>query len=170
MSVRGTKPPAGPPRGVSRRVLLAALASLPAAAAGLLRPTALRAEPSVYEQERISREAQEAFQNVINLWREEVYFELYDHGTAASRQRIGREAFAQRMVELRWIPEGPLNERRVETTFHFRTLVYVTAEVRYREKFNPQRSFAKRHTLAMLRENGDWHVDLVALLRAPYTA
>jgi len=139
-------------------------------AAALLTALALhaRAEPNAFEQERLQAEALESFQRTLRLWREELYFELYDRGMQSTRRRVGREAFAQRMVELRWVPAGELNPRHTSTTFKFRSMVYVTARITYRSKFNPDDTFDKRQTFLLLREDEAWHVDLIELLRAPY--
>jgi hypothetical protein len=153
-----------------RSALLPALLVLALAAAGLLGPaTALRAEPNYYEQRKIEAQALEAFSRVIELWEEEAYFELYDHGMAASKARISREDFAQRMVQLSWKPEGALNPTHTKAEFRFRTVVYVTARIPYRGKFNPDDRFSKDQTLLLLQEDGQWKVDLIALIRAPYS-
>ena len=142
-------------------LLLAALLLGPAAA--------LRAEPNTFEQRKIEAQALESFKRIVQLWQEEVYFELYDHGMAASKARISRADFAQRMVELSWVPEGDLNPTHLKAQFRFRTVVYVTARVPYRHKFNPDNRFSKEQTLLLLQEDGQWKVDLIALIRSPYS-
>ena len=132
-------------------------------------PTALQADPNYFEQRKIEAQALETFRRVITLWQEEVYFELYDHGMASSQARISREAFAQRMVQLSWKPAGPLNPTHTSAQFRFRTVVYVTAQIPYRGKFNPDDTFTKKQTLLLLQEGGQWKVDLIALIRAPYS-
>lgn len=135
----------------------------------LLAPAVPQAEPNFFEQRKIEAQALETFRRVITLWQEEVYFELYDHGMAASQGRLSREEFAQRMVELAWVPEGELNPRFLKAEYRFRTVVYVTARVPYRHKFNPDNRFVKEQTLLLLREGGQWKVDLVSLIRAPFS-
>jgi hypothetical protein len=98
-----------------------------------------------------------------------VYFELYDHGMAASKARITREEFAQRMVELSWVPEGELSPRHLKAQYRFRTVVYVSARIPYRHKFNPDNRFSREQTLLLLQEDGQWKVDLIALVRAPFS-
>ena len=132
-------------------------------------PTALQADPNYFEQRKIEAQALETFRRVITLWQEEVYFELYDHGMASSQARISREEFAQRMVELSWVPEGELNPTYLKAQYRFRTVVYVSARIPYRHKFNPDNRFSKEQTLLMLQEDGQWKVDLIALIRAPYS-
>lgn len=144
------------------------LAALLAAGLVLAPAAATRAEPNYYEQRQTEAQALEAFNRVIELWEEEAYFELYSHGTTASRARISRDAFAQRMVQLSWKPSGPLNPTYTKAEFRFRTVVYVTARIPYKGKFNPDDQFSKKQTLLMQEENGQWKVDLIALIRAPY--
>lgn len=146
-----------------------AVCALALVAALLLGPAAARAEPNVYEQRKIEAQALESFNRIIELWQEEAYFELYDHGMASSQARISREDFAQRMVQLSWKPAGPLNPTHTSAQFRFRTVVYVTAQIPYRGKFNPDDTFTKKQTLLLLQEGGQWKVDLIALIRAPYS-
>jgi hypothetical protein len=157
-------------RRARRPSRLAAMLAAAMLAAALLGPTAaLQAEPNYYEQRKIEAQALEGFKRVVQLWQEEVYFELYDHGMAASKARISREEFAQRMVELSWVPEGELNPTHLKARYRFRTAVYVTARIPYRHKFNPDNRFSKDQTLLMLQEDGQWKVDLIALIRSPYS-
>ncbi len=162
--------PARAPRAMPpRRTLAVTLATvlLPVLLAGPAAP--LRAEPNFFEQRKIEAQALEAFKRVISLWQEEVYFELYDVGMAASKARISREQFAQRMVELTWLPEGELNPTHLKATFRFRTAVYITARIPYKDKFNPDKIFTSEQTLLLLQEDGQWKVDLIALIRAPFS-
>lgn len=129
----------------------------------------VRAEPNFFEQRRIEAKALEAFRRVIVLWQEEVYFELYDEGMSASKARISQEEFAQRMVELSWVPHGELNPKYLKADFRFRTVVYVSARIPYRHKFNPESRFSKQQTMVLIFEKGRWRVDLIELIRSPYS-
>jgi len=166
----------GLPRlAVKVTVKLAAKLAVAVALAGLLLAGLLvgpagtaRAEPGSQEQSKIEAQAVEAFKRIMSLWREEVYFELYDQGTAASKARITREEFAQRMVQLEWLPEGELNPRFLKAEYRFRTMIYIQARIPYRNKFNVGEPFAKDQTVVLLQEEGQWHVDLIQLVRSPY--
>ena len=48
-------------------------------------------------------------------------------------------------------------------------MVYGPAGVRNRHKFNPDNRFSKEQTLLLLQEDGQWKVDLIALIRSPYS-
>jgi hypothetical protein len=145
-------------------VFLGALAALSAAP----RPPAAAAAPNAFEQRKIEAQALEAFRRMLTLWREEVYFELYDQGMEASKARISRENFAQRMVQLEWLPQGDPNPRYLSANYRFRTLTYVKVRVLYRNKFNPSQQFSKDQTFLLTQEQGAWRIDLVDLIRSPY--
>jgi hypothetical protein len=127
------------------------------------------ADPNVEEQHVIEDEAVRAFRHMITLWREELYFELYDSGWQASKARIGTEEFARRMVELAWVPEGDLDAKFLNTDFRHRTVVYINARFLFQNKFNPSQRFSKEESLLLLKEDGQWRVDLVQLIRSPYS-
>lgn len=127
-----------------------------------------RAEPNLFERGQIETEALEAFRVILALWKEELYFELYDLGSETTRNRISREDFAQRMVELSWVPHGELNPKYLNSSFSFRTMVHVAARVQYRHKFNAAIEFHKDQSFILLEEEGVWRIDLVQLIRAPF--
>ena len=127
-----------------------------------------RAEPNAFEKREIEAAALEAFKTIVTLWREELYFELYDLGSESTRARVSKEEFAGRMVRLNWLPEGELNPEFLKAKFRFRTMVYVAARIRYRDKFNPESEFLKEQTFLLLKERGEWRIDLIKLVRAPF--
>ncbi len=132
-------------------------------------PGAPRAEPNPAERKKIAEQALESFKQMVNLWREELYFDLYDFGMEATKTRISREEFAQRMVRLSWVPEGELNPRFLKTDFRFRTMVYVRVRILYRNKFKPTETFSKDQTVLLLFEGKTWRIDLIQLVRSPYS-
>ncbi len=154
-----------------RRAALAVMAGLVLQAAlafHLAAPGLLQAAPTRFEKHKIEEQAVEAFRRIIGLWQEELYFELYDHGMETTKARISREDFAQRMVELSWVPAAELNAKFLKGEFRFRTMVYVSARVQYRHKFNASSVFFKEHTFLLLEEAGTWRIDLIRLVRAPF--
>ena len=126
------------------------------------------ANPNPFEQKNIEAQALEAFKVIMALWREELYFELYDLGSESTKSRISREEFAQRMVELSFVPYGELNPKHLKSEMSFRTLIYIKARVDYRHKFNTSRRFYRDHIFLLLEEDNTWRVDLIQLIRAPY--
>lgn len=127
-----------------------------------------QAEPTRYEKQNVEAQALEAFRRMLGLWKEELYFELYEFGMESTKKQVSMGIFAQRMVELAWVPHGELNAKFLKPKFRFRTMVYINARVEYRHKFNPDRKFLKDHTFLLFEENGTWRIDLVQLVRAPY--
>lgn len=126
------------------------------------------AAPTRYEKQEVEAQALEAFRRIMGLWKEELYFELYESGMESTKKQVSLEDFAQRMVELAWVPQGELNTKFLKPKFRFRTMVYISARVQYRHKFNPDETFFKDHTFLLLEENGTWRIDLVQLVRAPF--
>lgn len=156
-------------RPIGRRTLLAGIPALGAASlAWALAAPAARAEPNAFERREIGDEALEAFRRMITLWREELYFELYEEGWQTSKSRVSLEDFAQRMVKLSWVPEGGPDEKFLRADFRHRTMVYVETRLTFQHKFDPTRSFTKPYATLLLLENGRWRIDLVQLLRSPY--
>lgn len=169
--------PAGITRRLQRRVgvpfiigslLAAPLLALTLAFTVTMVATVADAEPNPFEKRDIEEQALESFRRFILLWQEELYFELYDLGIASTRKRITREEFARRMVELTWVPHGKLNPKYLNSNMRFRTMVYVKARVVYRNKFNENQVFSNDQTMLLLKEDGEWRVDLIAMIRSPY--
>jgi len=69
-------------------------------------PEAIARQPTPAELEAIRKETKLVFQNFLQLWQEERYFELYKYGKKQSKEQIAIEEFATRMVELNWVPVG----------------------------------------------------------------
>jgi hypothetical protein len=129
----------------------------------------VRADPNLDEQRAIAEEALRAFRQMITLWREELYFELYESGWQTSKARLSTEEFARRMVELAWVPEGEPDPKFLKADFRHRTMVYVNARFLFQNKFNPTQRFSRDDSLLLLKEDGQWKVDLVQLIRSPYS-
>lgn len=126
-------------------------------------------DPNLFEQRKIKARALEAFETVVSLWKEELYFEMYDMGSKATKGRVNKEEFSQRMVNLSWIPKGELNPKYVKTVYKFRTMVHVSVRLQYRHKINTKEVFYRDHTFLMLQEKGAWTIDLIQVVRAPYS-
>jgi len=155
-----------PPPQVHRRRLASGVAV--ALLLALLPAGVPLAGPHPAEQRKIEAQALESFRRVLALWREEVYFDLYDQGTEASKARISREDFAQRMVQLEWLPFGEPNPRYFTADFRFRSMVYIKTQIAYRNKFDAAQEFTREQNFLLLLEQGAWRVDLIEILRSPY--
>ncbi|MBF0276863.1 MAG: hypothetical protein HQM13_03695 [SAR324 cluster bacterium] len=128
----------------------------------------LPTRPTPYEIEKIQNQVDQAFKNFLRLWAEEQYFELYKLGKQQSREYLSTEQFAVRMVQLDWVPEGLVEDQPFEISFRYRTFIYVDAGIKFRHKTKGELTFEKRQTFLLLWENGQWHFDLLQMLRSPF--
>ncbi|MBF0289675.1 MAG: hypothetical protein HQM14_17825 [SAR324 cluster bacterium] len=126
------------------------------------------ARPTPFEVTKIRDTVDSAFQQFIQLWAEERYFELYEWGKKQSRDFITPEEFATRMVKLDWVPVGLIEEEPFQISFRFRTFIYVEASLKFRHKTKASLQFQKRQTFLLLWENGRWSFDLLQMLRSPF--
>ena len=126
-------------------------------------------QPNTFEQQAIETQVLQSFQRIYTLWREELYFELYDMGMQSTQGRLEKADFAQRMVETTWVPVGNLNPRYFVLDFRFRTLVYLTARITYANKYIPEQTIVLDQVWLMMLEDGVWKIDLVQVLRSPFS-
>ncbi len=121
--------------------------------------------PHAFERQKIEAQALASFQAVVRLWAEEDYFALYERGLSKSRNALEREEFVRRMVRLKHVPQWPLNPAQIRTKLHFRGVVYVTATVVYRTKQAQQKPVLRRQTFLLMREDAQWRIDLLRVVR-----
>ena len=125
-------------------------------------------QPTPAELEAIRKETKIVFQNFLQLWQEERYFELYEYGKRHSRNQLTIEEFATRMVELDWVPAGLLSENIPEVNYRYRTLLYVDAAILFRHKRIMDLQFSKQQSFLLLKEEGKWRFDLLQMIRSPF--
>ena len=125
-------------------------------------------QPSPAELDAIQNETMVVFQNFLQLWREESYFELYNFGKQQSLNQITIEEFATRMVELDWVPVGLEIENKPAISYYYRTLLYVTAVIVFRHKSDLDLQFKKKQSFLLIKENGKWRFDLLQMIRSPF--
>ena len=125
-------------------------------------------QPTPAEVESIRKENKIVFQNFLQLWQEERYFELYEYGKRHSRNQLTIEEFATRMVELDWVPVGLLSEKIPEVNYRYRTLLYVDAAILFRHKSFMDLQLSKQQSFLLIKEEGKWRVDLLQMIRAPF--
>ena len=107
------------------------------------------------------------FNNFLQLWQEERYFEMYEFGVRQSKQQLSVEEFATRMVELDWVPVN-VDQEPLQVDFRFRTMVYVTTVLEFRHKSFPELQYGKRQSFLLIQEGEGWHLDLLQMIRTPY--
>lgn len=140
-------------------------------------PQALSAvEVNRYEQELIHKHIVNNLKQMVQLWQEELYFELYDHGQQQSQTVLKKGEFAQRMVDLRWRPKVQSEKTKIEEIkiFH-RTYAAVIVSVHFQNKLNPDDSFVKKmiYPVVLEYENDkkkekEWKFDLLQLIKTPF--
>ena len=129
---------------------------------------AVARQPTPTELEAIQNETMVVFQDFLQLWQEERYFELYKYGKQESTNQITIEEFATRMIELDWVPVGLVPEKNPKISYHYRTLLYVNAAIVFRHKSNFDLQFTKQQSFLLLKESGKWRFDLLQMIRSPF--
>lgn len=134
----------------------------------LLPGFALAKEPNPYEVERIQEQITSSFKDLMEIWREELYFEMYEKGQQRSKVILQKGDFAQRMVDLKWKPrlEG---EKIEEIKVIYRNFARLTCTIPFIHKINQKRFLTKRFTLQLILEKGQWKYDLKTFIRAPFS-
>ena len=125
-------------------------------------------QPTPAELEEIRKETKIVFQNFLQLWQEERYFELYEYGKKHSKNQLTIEEFATRMVELDWVPVGLLPDKNPEVNYRYRTLLYVNAAILFRHKSFIDLQLSKQQSFLLLKEEGKWRFDLLQMIRSPF--
>ena len=125
--------------------------------------------PTQSEIDYTCQQVQSAFEELIRLWKEEDYFQIYDWGKQQSQQEVSRQEFASRMVELDWIPRQLVAEQPITLSFRFRSLIYVQVTLEFAHKTKVSIApFQKQQTFLLIWENQQWRFDLIHLLRSPF--
>ena len=125
-------------------------------------------QPTRAELDAIQKETKIVFQNFLQLWQEERYFELYEYGKSYSRYQLTIEEFATRMVELDWVPVGLLPDKNPEVNYRYRTLLYVDVAILFRHKSFMDLQFSKQQSFLLINEEGKWRFDLLQMIRSPF--
>lgn len=126
--------------------------------------------PTPAELHHISTQAKSSFGEFLQLWQEERYFEMYEHGKRQSRAQLTMEEYATRMVELDWVPVGLEAEIPVEIDYQFRTMLYVNATVLFQHKNYYDLRFPRKQSFLLIWEDNAWRLDLLQMIRSPYYA
>lgn len=132
--------------------------------------------PSEEEKDETIASARSAFMEMVTLWKDEKYAELYEYGTLRSQQRLSREEFEERMrraqkrLECCWA-----TVQDVQAIYKSKTEVHIKAKMGYRpsgtlstrRRNGPQisesPSFA-HETFYLVYQGGRWRVNLYRIL------
>jgi hypothetical protein len=128
------------------------------------------------EKGEVIAAARMALRDLVELWRDERYRDLYDYGTLRSQQRLSREEFEKRMkgaskrLQCCW---AAIQEVRGE--YKFATEVYIKAKIGYRprEIVFPHRKGSRpgmkipgfeHETFLLTNQDGRWRINLYRIL------
>ena len=124
--------------------------------------------PNPYEVEIIQEEVTKSFNELMQVWKEELYFEMYEMGQRRSKLMLRKPDFAQRMVELKWKPE--LSGQKIDhITVDYRNFVELTVVIPFNHKVNIERKLQKRFVFHLVFEENHWRYDLKTFIRAPFS-
>ncbi len=125
------------------------------------------AYPNKYELKVIREKIEASFVGLFQMWKEELYFEMYDHGQKKSKTIIEKSEFAQRMVELKWKPTlKPIQIQDIEIIY--RNFAAIKCLIEFENKINQTQTVKKQIIFPAILENINWKFDLIQLIRSPY--
>ena len=120
-----------------------------------------------HEIKLISEKIESTFQILIDTWKEELYFEMYDFGQRKSRKHLSRGEFAQRMVDLKWKPTlKAIKIDRIDILYHSYAVIYFWQQ--FEHKVNSLNRIEKYMIFPIILETNQWKFDLTQLIRIPY--
>ena len=125
------------------------------------------AQPNYYETLEIKKKILKDFKELIDIWSEELYFEMYQFGTTRSRRRIKKIEFVQRLVDLHWKPSlKPIMDEEIKILYRNFAIIEFTQE--FVNKFDQTRMVKKRMIFPTIMEGTSWKIDLTKLINIPY--
>jgi len=134
---------------------------------GLLLASPVTAGPNAYEMRIIRKDILKAYNQLTDMWKEELYFDMYELGQRASRIKLSKGEFAQRMVDLAWKPSNQIEEIK-DVKILYRNYATVHVRMQFENKVNPTRVLLKDVIFTAILEGKGWAFDLTKLIRTPY--
>ena len=126
------------------------------------------AQINKYERKEIRESILETFNELNQMWKEELYFEMYDFGQTKSKRILSKAEFAQRMVSLKWKPA--LTEIKLETVqIIYRNFAAVHCIIEFENKVNLTQKVIKRMIFPTILEERKWKFDLLQIIRIPFS-
>jgi len=133
----------------------------------LLLPRLGQAAPNYYEVNIIKKQVEKSFFNFLDMWKEELYFDMYELGQKNSQTRLSKSEFAQRMVDLPWKPS--LTKPRISTIeVDYRNFTLIHCVLEMENKINSYRKVLKKYTFHVILEKGGWKFDLTQVIKVPF--
>jgi len=119
------------------------------------------------EKRRIGSSAEEALKEVIFLWKDGKYEELYEYGYRTNQVSLSKEKFIKRMRNKPWeLATSWETIRDVETDVVSLRSVYVRAKLGFRKKSGGETKFVTE-TFQMTMEGDRWRTGLYKIISCP---
>lgn len=134
----------------------------------LIIPTSLLgADLTPEERRRIGSSAEAALKEVISLWKDGKYEELYEYGYRTNQVSLSKENFIRRMKNKSWeLSTAREAIRDVEADVVSSRSVYVRAKLEFRRKTGDETRFVTE-TFQMTMEGDRWRTGLYKIISCP---
>lgn len=134
----------------------------------LVIPTSLlSADLTPGEKARIGSSAEEALREVISLWKDGKYEELYEYGYRTNQVSLSKENFIRRMNNKSWkLSTARETIRDVATDVVSPRSVYVRARLEFRRKTGGETRVVTE-TFQMTMEGDRWRTGLYKIISCP---
>jgi len=134
----------------------------------LIIPTLLvSADLTPEERRQIGSSAREALKEVISLWKDGKYEELYEYGYRTNQVSLSKENFIRRMKNKSWeLSTAWEAVRDVEADVVSPRSVYVRAKLGFRKKTADETRFVTE-TFQMTMEGDRWRTGLYKIISCP---
>jgi len=134
----------------------------------LIIPTLLvSADLTPEERRRVGSSAREALKEVISLWKDGKYEELYEYGYRTNQVSLSKENFIRRMKNKSWeLSTAWEAVRDVEADVVSPRSVYVRAKLGFRKKTADETRFVTE-TFQMTMEGDRWRTGLYKIISCP---
>ncbi len=130
--------------------------------------TILLAQTNKYEAKVIKEGITATFNELIQMWKEELYFEMYEFGQMKSKGTLSKVEFAQRMVDLKWKPT--VTETKIENIqIIYRNFTAINCVMEFENKVNLNQKVTKRMNFPTILEKGKWKFDLLQIIRVTFS-
>ena len=134
----------------------------------LVIPTSLlSADLTPGEKRQIGSSAEEALKEVISLWKDGKYEELYEYGYRTNQVSLSKEDFIRRMKNKSWeLSTAWETIRDVEADVVSPRSVYVRARLGFRKKTGGETRFVTE-TFQITMEGDRWRTGLYKIISCP---
>ena len=123
-----------------------------------------------FAQASVEYEVASTLREIMDLWKVGDYDELYDYGNQASKARISRGEFVQRMNSKTWFPaccSQTIRDIEITNISEYENKAYAKARIGYGKQ---QRSTADKvieQIFLMVLESEKWRINLFGILLSP---